>query len=228
MSRRNLVVVCAIVLVLAAALWATVAWVPADGGCGCGQPRRVGCGCRRRGPAIAPRWSGERFGSATGWPQRCRPPLADGAKVETVIELAPPVGVWQLAAATRPGRGCGGALPTPCGRRSAVCPLACLARGLARPGGLSAGPRGLLAASRWRCRSASPRGRSQVDPGARPRGGSRAVCSARSPAGLSLPRHKVLVLGLDGLDWDLVLPWVEAGRMPNLEATDGRRDLGRR
>ena len=36
-------------------------------------------------------------------------------------------------------------------------------------------------------------------------------------AGLSLPRHKVLVLGLDGLDWDLVLPWVGAGRMPNLK-----------
>lgn len=34
----------------------------------------------------------------------------------------------------------------------------------------------------------------------------------------SLPeaRSPVLLLGLDGLDWDLVLPWVEAGRMPNL------------
>ena len=28
--------------------------------------------------------------------------------------------------------------------------------------------------------------------------------------------RRVLVLGLDGLDWDLVIPWVEAGRMPNL------------
>lgn len=34
----------------------------------------------------------------------------------------------------------------------------------------------------------------------------------------SLPEAQdpVLLLGLDGLDWDLVLPWVEAGRMPNL------------
>lgn len=34
--------------------------------------------------------------------------------------------------------------------------------------------------------------------------------------GLTEPGAPVLLLGLDGLDWDLVLPWVEAGRMPNL------------
>jgi tetratricopeptide (TPR) repeat protein len=35
-------------------------------------------------------------------------------------------------------------------------------------------------------------------------------------AGLPPQERKVLVLGLDGLDWDLVLPWVRAGKMPNL------------
>ncbi len=28
--------------------------------------------------------------------------------------------------------------------------------------------------------------------------------------------RRVLVLGLDGLDWDFVLPWIEAGELPNL------------
>lgn len=35
-------------------------------------------------------------------------------------------------------------------------------------------------------------------------------------AELPPPRSRVLVLGMDGLDWDLVLPWAEAGRMPHL------------
>lgn len=35
-------------------------------------------------------------------------------------------------------------------------------------------------------------------------------------ADLSPTDTRVLVLGLDGLDWDLVLPWVRTGHMPNL------------
>ena len=38
-----------------------------------------------------------------------------------------------------------------------------------------------------------------------------AACSSQAPA----PRGKVLLIGLDGAEWDIIDPLVEAGEMPN-------------
>ncbi len=35
--------------------------------------------------------------------------------------------------------------------------------------------------------------------------------------GLPPPRQKVLVLGLDGLEWKLIMPWIQEGRLPNIQ-----------
>jgi len=42
--------------------------------------------------------------------------------------------------------------------------------------------------------------------------------SCAEPPGRGLPPGRVLVLGLDGATWDVILPMIEAGELPNLRA----------
>ena len=214
MSRRNLVVLCAVVLVLATVLWATVAWVPAEGGMWVWTAATGRLRVPEGGPAIAPRWSGERL-EAHRLAAEVPAATADGAKVEAVVELAPPVGVWHLAAADTPGEGLRRSVADTVRRTVGDLPLACFVESSSAPGGCPPDPAAFLRQA-LAMSLGVPEGAVAVtlEPD---RAEVRAGLLGEIAAGLSLPRHKVLVLGLDGLDWDLVLPWVEAGRMPNLK-----------
>ena len=141
MSRRNLVVLCAVVLLLATVLWATVAWVPADGGLWVWTAATGRLRVPERGPAIAPRWSGGRF-EVDRLAAEVPASTADGARVEAVVELAPPVGVWHLAAAPTPGEGLRRSVADIVRQTVAGLPLACFVEGSPAPGRVSAGPGG--------------------------------------------------------------------------------------
>lgn len=214
MSRRNLVVLCTVVLLLATVLWATVAWVPSAGGLWVWSAETGRLRVPESGPAIAPRWSGERL-DAHRLAAEVPAATADGAKVATVVELVPPVGAWQLQAADTPGEGLRRSVADTVRQTVGGLPLVCFIEGSRAPAECPPDAEAFLRqalAMSLGVPEASVSVALEPDR-AEIRGGLLADIASR----LSIPRHKVLVLGLDGLDWDLVLPWVESGRMPNLK-----------
>jgi len=165
------------------------------------------------GPVVAPLWAGERL-DATRLTAEIPAATADGAKVATTVGFTPPVGVWQLEGAATPSEGLRRSVADAIRREVGSLPLACFAEGSAGggcPPDVSAVLRRTLAMD-----LGVPEGAVSVllEPD---RTAVRAGLLGEIAGQLDLPEHKVLVLGLDGLDWDLVLPWVEAGRMPNLK-----------
>ncbi len=195
-------------------LWATVTWVAAAGEVWVWNTETGRLRVPEAGPVVAPRWSGTRL-DATPLTAEIPAATSDGAKVATTVELQPPVGVWQLQAAASPREGLRRSIADPVRREVGALPLACFVGGATTQVGCPADPsavlRRILAMD-----LGVPEGAVSValEPD---RTAVRAGLLADIAAQLSLPRHKVLVLGLDGLDWDLVLPWVQAGRMPNLK-----------
>ncbi|MDX2437360.1 MAG: alkaline phosphatase family protein, partial [Acidobacteriota bacterium] len=195
-------------------LWATVTWVPAAGEVWVWNTETGRLRVPEAGPVVAPRWSGTRL-DATPLTAEIPAATSDGAKVATTIELQPPVGVWQLQAAASPREGLRRSVADQVRREIGALPLACFVGGASTHGPCPADPsvvlRRILAMDLGVPEAAVS---VSLEPD---RTAVRAGLLADIAGQLSLPRHKVLVLGLDGLDWDLVLPWVEAGRMPNLK-----------
>jgi hypothetical protein len=213
MSRWNLLIIAALVVVIAGALWATVLWVPGDGAVWVWTAESGELRVPARGVSVVARWSGQRLPSH---PLVAEVPAAtaDGARVDTSTTLRPPVGVWRLPAAPTPDEGFRrgladivraeiGRIPLDCftpGPAAAGCP-ADVSLEVRRAAALTLGvPEGALEVT------VSPQGDAV-----------RERLLAEIAGRLDLRRRKVLVLGLDALDWDLVLPWVQAGRMPNLK-----------
>ncbi len=141
---------------------------------------------------------------------------SDGASVSVTITLRPSTGICGLMPAASPAQGLG-----------------------KKVGGASQGETGepapgLLHEKRRQQTGlpTRPRSRAPVDGGGdralwRPRdvdivmtpdpSSVKADVLAAIAARLEPPQRKVLVLGLDGLDWRQTLPLIRAGRMPNLE-----------
>jgi len=207
---RGFILVAASVVVVGILLWATVVWVPSDGArwvwsADSGVLRVPG-----RGIAVIPRWSGSRLDPGQLAPE-VRATTSDGAKVTVRVVVRPPVGVWRLAPAGTPREGLRRMVADPVRRQVAGVSLACLLPGAECPGD-PVGELQMWVATTLRL----PAGALTVTVEPEPdsvRAGLLAAISAR----LQRPQRKVLVLGPDGLDWRLVLPWVEAGRMPNLK-----------
>ena len=214
MKKSRSVLVAAAVLTLGL-LWVTVIWVPADGAVSVWQ---AGTGFLRvpsRGLALAPRWSGERV-EAAALVAEVRATTSDGAKVGVSVSLRPPVGVWRLQPAETAREGFRRSVADPVRDRISELPLRCVAQGpVVRTTECPSDP-ALDLRREVAMTMALPEGAIEVKLAPEPES-VRAALLAAIAEGLEIPQRKVLVLGLDGLDWHLVLPWVRSGRMPNLQ-----------
>ena len=212
--KRPLVIIAggAAALVLAL-LWATVAWVPVAGELWLWSPATGKLQVPDRGVVVAPRWSGERL-RAQRLTDEQRATTADGVAVGATVELDLPVGVWQLEPAATPSEGLRGSVAATVRRTIGGMPSTCLIERASRPPECPVSPSVFL--RRTVAMDLALPERAIIVALEPDREVVRESLLADIAAGLSIPTHKVMVLGLDGLDWDLVLPWVRSGRMPNL------------
>lgn len=201
-------------MTIVALVWATMTWVTTAGGVWVWNADTGRLRVPDAGPVVAPMWSGKRL-EATELAAEVPAATADGARVGTTVRFDPPVGAWQLEAAATPSEGLRRSVADTIRREVGTLPLACFVGGAAPQAPCPRDPSGVL--RRLLAMGLGvPEGAVTVllEPD---RSAVRAGLLGDIAGQLDIPEHKVLVLGLDGLDWDLVLPWVEAGKMPNLE-----------
>ena len=212
-KKRGLILGTAIVALVVGLLWTTVTWVPADGAMLVWVADAGFLRVPARGLTVLPRWSGIRS-DAKVLRTEVRATTRDGARVTVAISLEPPVGVWRLQPAPSAREGLRSSVADPVRRRLGELPLRCVGGGDARPAECPSDPaldlRRVVAMA-----LAVPEGSLELRLAPEP-DSVRTSLLADIAGRLEAPLRKVLVLGLDGLDWDLVLPWVRAGRMPNL------------
>ena len=213
-KRPGFILLAGAILLTIGLLWATVAWVPSDGAVQVWTAETGFLRVLARGLAIVPRWSGERSG-AQALAAEVRATTRDGAKVDVTVSLRPPVGVWRLQPATTASEGFRRSVADPVRDRLGGLPLRCVVQGSARSVECPTDPaldlRRVVAMD-----LEVPEGAIEVVLEPEPES-VRAGVLASIAENLEIPQHKVMVLGPDGLDWDLVLPWVRAGRLPNLK-----------
>ena len=216
MLRRLVIAVVVVIALVVAAWWALVVRVPADGGLWVWRDAGGVLQVLPRGLQVVPRWTGARLPPSelaveiVGRSQ-------EGTRVTATLALAPPVGEWRLAPADSPVGGLRALATEPVERRLAAVPLGCVVGG--RAAAKADCPQTALddqlrewLATTVRMPESAVRVTLDADTDA-----LRQAALAEIRDRLQPPRHKVLLLGLDGMDWDLVLPWVRAGRMPNLQ-----------
>jgi hypothetical protein len=188
-----------------------VTWVPADGAVRVWDADTGFLRVPARGLVVLPRWSDTRSG-AEALVAELQATTSDGAGVTVGVSLRPPVGVWRLQPAERPSLGLGRSVAEPAQEWIAGLPLQCVIQVQTAecPSDAALDLRRLLAME-----LAIPEAALEVEL-APEAGAVQANVLAEIAGRLDIPRRKVLLLGLDGLDWDLVLPWVGSGRLPNL------------
>ncbi len=213
-KKPGFILIAGAVLLTVGLLWATVTWVPSDGAVQVWTAETGFLRVSARGFAVVPRWSGERSGAQILIAE-VRATTNDGAKVDVTVSLRPPVGVWRLQAAKTAREGFRRSVAEPVRERLGGLPLRCVVQGSARSAECPTDPaldlRRVVAMD-----LEVPEGAVEVVLEPEPES-VRAGILASTAENLEIPQHKVLVLGPDGLDWDLILPWVRAGRMPNLK-----------
>ena len=99
--QRGFILAGLIVALVFGVVWATVAWVPADGGLWVWSASSGTLRVPEGGLAVIPRWSGKRLEKGL-LAAEVRATTVDGAKVGVTVELQPPVGVWRLQPAETP------------------------------------------------------------------------------------------------------------------------------
>jgi tetratricopeptide (TPR) repeat protein len=207
----------ALVVVLAL-LWLTLAWVPADGELFGWRETTGELSVPDRGLALLPRWAWKRFPAGTlegTVPVTSR----DGLAAHVRLRWRPLGGVYQLHPAADPASGFEARVAPATQRSVERMGLACLAPAASLE--IEAADRcpadaGVQIATAVAQALGSSADRLRVAFEVPP-DSLRGLLLARIAADLPAAPSKVLVLGLDGLDWDLVLPWVQSGRMPNLQ-----------
>ncbi len=211
-----------IVVAVAAGVWTTTAWVGADGallGWSAGDGTLV---VPAKGVAWLPRWRYRRLearevsGTVDGASR-------EGVRVAARVSLVPPPGRWQLAAAADPSAGLMAAAVGPVKSSLASFPLGCLIPG-AGAAGCPPDPRVVVRNALAEALELPP-GRLTVT--LQPDGGAvRGFLLGRIREQLPESARKVVMVGLDGVDWERVLPYVEKGLMPNLARLMGRGTWG--
>ncbi|MFV2073977.1 MAG: alkaline phosphatase family protein [Thermoanaerobaculales bacterium] len=213
MRKSAFILVAGVVLTIAFA-WAMVIWVPSDAAVFVWSAELGSLRVPTKGLMIAPRWSGERL-DATALVAEVRATTGDSAKIGVTVTLRPPVGVWRLQPAKTPKEGLRRSIAGPVRERIGELPLRCVAQPPAPTAECPSDPaldlRRVVAMA-----LALPEEAIEVTLAPEPESVRAGLLTAIAED-LVIPQRKVLLLGLDGLDWDLVLPWVRSGRMPNLQ-----------
>ncbi len=206
-----------------AVLWLTVAWVPAGGALHVWDAESGTLTVPDRGVAFLPRWSGKRQ-AASRLEAVVSSAMREGASVSVTVGWQPAPGVYRLSATEELATGLGDRAAGPVDASLGALPLRCLMPHDEIPEADEA-----IAEDQEDCPPDLPRKLTGEIAGVI---GAQAdnleVTLAPDPAAVrelllatlaedfEPPGRRVLVLGLDGLDWDFVLPWIEAGDMPNL------------
>jgi len=220
---RKVLFAVVIVVVIAALAWLTLAWNGAPG-------RTYGWSARSgllvvppKGPSFLPRWRYRRLPAA---PVAAEIAAAsrEGVRVGVRLGLSPPVGRWRLAPGGTPAAGLAAAAGGPAKTYLASLPLACLVPGIGAAAGCPADPARTLQATLAEVLKV-PTGALELelepDPGA-----VRGFLLGRIRSRLPKVSRKVLVIGLDAMGWDRVLPYVKQGLMPNLARLLGQGTWG--
>ncbi len=212
--RATLVALLAVTIGVAGLLaWATLARVPEAGALHAWDPATGELAVPEAGFGVYPRWRWHRF-TGTELEARVSAPAEEGGTVEARLRWRPATGSYPLAPGEEPAAGFAARVAESARAALSDLPVGCLLEERemlpdcpAEPGaGVAAAAGASIGVDAGRIRVAL-----QADPEA-----VRAHVLASIAAGLPGTGRRVLVLGLDGLDWDLVLPWARQGRMPNL------------
>ncbi|MCP3957268.1 MAG: hypothetical protein GY719_05395 [bacterium] len=214
---RRLFVMLGLILVIVL-LWLTVAWVPTDGSLHAWNGSSGTLKVPDRGMAFLPRWSYRRL-AGSRLAASVAASSSDGASVGVSVGWDPAPGTYRLSATEDLVTGLGDRAATPIVAVIQEVPLRCLVpETLADttvgeeecPPDLVPTLAGQIA-SVIGAEAASLEVTLAPDPTA-----VRELLLATIAEEFGPPDTRVLVLALDGLDWDFVLPWVRAGDMPNL------------
>ncbi|MGE5234822.1 MAG: alkaline phosphatase family protein [Acidobacteriota bacterium] len=205
----------AVVAALVGAVWLTVAWSGGDGSLWGWSASRGELKVASRGMVWLPRWRFLRVaaGSLDG---TVAASSLEGAAINVRLTVVPPVGRWQLAPAPTPQEGLARAARQGVDGVLRSVPLACLATSAPHPGTTCppdlAGAVARAAATALGLPGEAVSVRLEPDPEAM----RRYLLSAIRTA-LPATSRKVLVIGLDATDWQLLMPFVDRGLMPNLK-----------
>lgn len=195
-------------------LWLTVAWVPADGSLYAWQPATGKLLVPSQGISLLPRWTYRRQGAAA-LTAEVAAASREGKNVTVTVRWTPAPGTYELTAAEDPQKALAARAVEPVRQTLAAIALGCLVPETLPAHGCPADPASAMARALASTVADLPE-RFAVTYAADPTG-VRELLLASFAAGLQPAGRRVLVLGLDGLDWDLVLPWVRRGDMPHLE-----------
>ena len=209
---RKVVLLLIAAAALAAALWVTCAWVSADGALLGWSASDGTLLVPARGPAWMPRWrfqrvAGGKIGGTLDGASR------EGVRIGVSLAVRPAVGRWRLAPAATPREGLLAAAREPMRKYLATIPLGCFVPGAA-PAECPQDPTAGLRAAVGEAVSV-PLGDISVklEPDA---GAVRGFLLGKVRDRLPVVHRKLVLIGLDGVGWDHVLPYVREGLMPNL------------
>ncbi len=207
-------------------LWLTMAWVPSDGSTHFWQAPTGTLTVPTQGLSYFPRWSHQRQ-AATPLETSIAAASIEGARVDVSVRWDPAPGTYQLSLTDELTTAFADRVEGRINATLRTVELRCLLveqlveeQQAASNGNQPANDCPANLAATLSQESATALGaqperleiRMTPDPTA-----VREQLLATIAEDLGPADRRVLVLGLDGLDWDLVLPWVQAGKMPHLD-----------
>ncbi|MBZ0113134.1 MAG: alkaline phosphatase family protein, partial [Thermoanaerobaculia bacterium] len=214
MRRRTLLWILVIFLGLLGGLaWGTLAWVPREGALYGWNTETGTLRVPEAGVAWLPRWSSRRL---AGGPlsERLRAGSREGVKVDVGVSWNPQPGTYQLSPADLPAAALVASLESTVRRALSQVPLSCLVPGVADDACAGDPQTEVVKALVERLNVTATSLVVTLEPDAE---AVRGALLGKIASALPQTPSKVLVLGFDGFDWDLTLPWIRAGKMPNLD-----------
>ncbi len=207
-----------LLLLVASILWLLFAWVPADGALHAWESSGGTLAVPRKGISFLPRWSYERA-PASRLRTEIQATSKEGATIAIELDWDPAPGVYRLSSGEDVRSGFRDRVADAVRAALERVSFACFVPEVIQheSGSLAHCPPNLARLFSGAVASAigTDAGRLGVTFVPEPQA-LREFILASIAGKLEPVRQKVLVLGLDGLDWDLVLPWVRSGKMPNL------------
>ena len=202
-----------------AALWLLAAWVPSDGSIHAWNPSTGTLTVPSKGISILPRWSHQR-GAAKPLATSTATTTSDGARVDVTVRWDPAPGSYSLSVGDDLTQGFEDRVKDPVIATLEQVELRCL---VARPSTLDPPadddcPDDLSPILSRELASTLDAAEENLQVDLTPDPSAvRELLLATLEEDLKAPKRRTLVLGLDGFDWDLVMPWVDSGKMPNLK-----------